>query len=172
MARQTKVAEVTEDWRRHPFYSDIAVSSNGRVMSYKRGAWRELKQSDNGLGYYRVGIGHSNPQYVHVLVAQAFLSNDDPVHKTQVDHLNNNRGDNRADNLEWVTASENDYRAFARGSKVAWNKKGVKIVETGEVFETQRDCAVAINGQQASISRCLVGRTRTHKNYHFEFVEE
>lgn len=44
------------DWYRHPYFKDIAVSNNGRVMSYKGSSWKELKPSPDKQGYLRVGI--------------------------------------------------------------------------------------------------------------------
>ena len=44
---------------------------------------------------------------LHRLVAQAFIPNDDPENKTMVDHIDGNRVDFRADNLRWVTPTEN-----------------------------------------------------------------
>ena len=45
--------------------------------------------------------------YVHRIVAELFCKNDDPKHKTQVDHKNNYRFDNSAENLWWVTPKDN-----------------------------------------------------------------
>ena len=46
----------------------------------------------------------------------------------------------------------------------------VKVVETGEVFNTVFQCAKAINGNDADILRCINGKRKTHKGYHFEKV--
>lgn len=43
----------------------------------------------------------------HRLIAEQFLENDDPEHKTQVDHINHNRSDYNLLNLRWVSPSEN-----------------------------------------------------------------
>jgi len=60
---------------------------------------------------------------LHRLVAQAFIPNDDPENKTQVDHINGNRVDFRVDNLRWVTPIENakgclGYRKEGHADKV------------------------------------------------------
>ena len=43
----------------------------------------------------------------HRLIALQFIHNDDPIHKTEVDHINHDRSDNHIDNLRWLTPSQN-----------------------------------------------------------------
>lgn len=156
------------DWKIHPRYDNILVSNTGRVLSYKKGKHVELKQSDNGLGYLRVGVGHGNPQYVHRLVAETYIPNEDP-NKTQINHKDGDKKNNNISNLEWCTPSDNDRHAFDTGLK---KNKGtpIQIVETGEIFESQADCAKAINGKQSNIAHCLLGSRKTHRGYHFQYV--
>ncbi len=49
-------------------------------------------------------------------------------------------------------------------------KTGIRIIETGEIFASQIECADLIGGNQGSISHCLSGRRQTHKGFHFEYV--
>lgn len=81
------------------------VSNLGRVKN-KHG--RILTLQSNDAGYLRVCLqinGKSKWYRVSRLVAEAFIPN--PENKPEVDHINRNRADNRAENLRWVTRLEN-----------------------------------------------------------------
>lgn len=52
---------------------------------------------------------------IHRMVAKAFVANDDPVNKTTVNHINGDKLDCRAENLEWVTNNENVQHAVNNG---------------------------------------------------------
>lgn len=86
------------------------VSSLGRVKSLKSGKPRILKTFVNNKGYERVALsvnGEVRYYLVSRLVAQAFCPNDDPLHKTTVDHIDGNKLNNHAENLRWLSLSEN-----------------------------------------------------------------
>ena len=93
-----------EEWRRIDELPDYAISNYGRIWSDKRSCIMGMSQ--NTKGYIDVRIGRRNYR-VHRLVATAFCSNDDPANKTQVDHINESKIDNRACNLRWCTGEEN-----------------------------------------------------------------
>ena len=50
-------------------------------------------------------------------------------------------------------------------------KTSIRVVETGETFPSIRECARSIGGDQGTISACLAGRHKTHKGYHYEYVD-
>lgn len=94
-----------EEWRDVPEWPGYLVSTLGRV----RGPRRMLKQHLDRLGYIRVPMtdrpgGRRKNTTVHTIVTSAFLG---PRDGRQVNHKNNIRHDNRLENLEYVTASQN-----------------------------------------------------------------
>lgn len=157
-----------ELWRDWPQDPRIKVSNKGNVISCKRGAPYPLKGSRNNRGYRQVGAGyHGSTQLVHRMVAETWIPN--PNNYEEVNHINGNKDDNRAENLEWVTPSENIRHAYRTGLKKVEGTP-IRIVETGEIFESISECARRIGGYQPSISACLAGRQSTHLGYHFEYV--
>lgn len=83
-----------------------AVSKNGEVYSYPKN-FRDgfiLKGSKDVLGYPVVCLSNKYIR-IHRLVAMTFINN--PENKKCVNHKNHDRSDNRIENLEWCTNSEN-----------------------------------------------------------------
>lgn len=94
------------------FDNRYEVSSDGRVASknyMKSGRRVELKQFKSDNGYMRVGLsngGKLQTVSVHRLVASAFIPNPDNL--PQVNHKNENKSDNRVENLEWCNQNYNN----------------------------------------------------------------
>ena len=112
-----------EIWKRIPGYETrYEVSNLGNVRSIprviyqkdshggmmeKHYAGKPVAQTDNGNGYKIVSLsnfGRKN-HYVHRLVAELFV--DNPNGCDYVNHLDYDKSNNSADNLEWATAAEN-----------------------------------------------------------------
>ena len=112
-------------------YHGYFVSTCGRVISLvssnntrlRRLDWSSpqlLKGSDTGNGYLQVRLytidGHSKWHLIHRLVALTHLEKPNShlgISRLQVNHINKDRQDNHARNLNWVTAQENhDWNAL------------------------------------------------------------
>lgn len=90
--------DLDEEWKEHPL--GVKCSSYGRVDN--NGTINFGNGERNG--YLRVKF-RGKSYSVHRLIAEAFLPN--PESKPQVNHIDSDRSNNRIENLEWVTASEN-----------------------------------------------------------------
>lgn len=94
------------------------ISSLGRVKSYKGTKAKILKPYKNQNGYHRVDIllETRHTYLVHQLVAKAFIPNDDPQNKDTVDHIDGDKGNNKASNLRWLSRADN-VRAYQERKK-------------------------------------------------------
>lgn len=93
-----------ENWKDYKGYK---ISSFGNVIGAKG---KPIKTRPNSVGYIRVNIG-GKYKLLHRIVAILFVPNPDPKHKIEVDHIDGNITNNRADNLQWLTPSENSKKA-------------------------------------------------------------
>ena len=97
-----------EIWKPIPGYENFyEVSNMGHIKSVYRYK-KILKPMISNSGYKRVDLfkkGVRKQVSVHRIVAEVFVAN--PFNKTFVNHKNEIKTDNRADNLEWVTHKEN-----------------------------------------------------------------
>jgi hypothetical protein len=116
------------------------VSNLGNVKSLERIVTRPksgnyivkeriLKHNKDGAGYYKLLLckdGNKKGMKVHVLVAMAFLKHIPNGHKIQVDHINNDKLDNRVENLQLISSRENsskDRKGSSKYTGVSWNKQ-------------------------------------------------
>lgn len=123
-----------EIWKDVKNYEGLyQVSSEGRVKSLKFGKDRILKQSPNGCVYLTVGLHKEGKQKtikVHKLIAIAFLNHIPDGHKIVCDHIDNNKLNNRLENLQLITHRENTSKDKKGGTSqfigVCWYKVAKK----------------------------------------------
>lgn len=132
---------MTEEWRTCVYngviYERYEVSNTGKVRSLnfnRTGKTQELKLSFKE--YVKVQLwktGNPKPTdcLVHKLVAEAFIPNDNPQEKTEVNHINEDTHDNRVENLEWVTPKQNIHHGTCIVRSGKSRQKRVRCIETG-----------------------------------------
>lgn len=115
-----------EIWKEVSINTDYLVSNFGRVKSKARlvhckNGFRikneHILTPHNNHGYYHVGFnvnGKLTNPLVHRLVMNAFVG-ERPYPQWEIDHINGNSLDNRLENLQYVTSSENTTRAYKLG---------------------------------------------------------
>jgi hypothetical protein len=139
---------MTKEWRDIPGWEGIyRISSEGDAMRLAGSPWcrvdRVLKNIKSPSGYFYVNFTNS-PEYrhmwIHRLVASAFLE-PQPTPKHEINHINGIKTDNRPENLEWVTRSENVKHAFDTGLHPI--KEGVDGTNA-KLTQEDLDCIVAM----------------------------
>lgn len=161
----------TEVWRSVPGYADCyQVSNLGRFRS-SRGIRQPSTIWD---GYLRVTLeretGKRTTVALHRLVAKAFVPN--PENKPQVNHKNGDRCDCRAENLEWVTNSENQlHRRQVIGNPGTTSKRPVVCITTGRTYESLSCASRQTHTRVASIQECCKGLRKTANGLRWAYKE-
>lgn len=110
---------LNEIWKDIPNYEGLyQISDLGRIKSLHWGKEKILKQTirSKNYPYYFIGLLKDKKRKyyaIHRLVAKVFVAN--PNKYTQVDHIDGNKLNNKANNLDWVTPKENTQRAWKMG---------------------------------------------------------
>ncbi len=104
-----------EEWCEILGYDGYEVSNKGTVISYKgNGKYQKLTPYPNvRSGYHYVKVKEKNFA-LHRLVANAFVEGRSEE-KNTVNHIDGNKNNNYAENLEWVSQSDNNKKAYELG---------------------------------------------------------
>lgn len=161
---------MTEIWKDIAGYEGIyQVSNTGKIKSFQR--WKRAKSPDEYLlkqyvannGYCQVTLyrdGGKRKFLVHRLVAEAFIPN--PNGYGYINHMDENKENNRADNLEWCTIQYNNAYGTARLRKMLTIGYPVEQrLSTGQLLATYVSVAVASEITGAShkdICACIRGQ--------------
>lgn len=137
----------------------ISNRGNMKCLSRDHKSYVPLRGWIDERGYRRVELDNEM-RLVHRLVALHFIPN--PLNKETVNHKNENKLDNRVENLEWMTNAEN-HNYGTRNERVgkALQKPILRVsVETGLVLERYPclKAAVAEGFNHSSVSRCANGK--------------
>lgn len=182
---------MTEQWKPIEGYESIyqvsnmgrvrrlaGVASNGRPLKAQI-----IKPILQHSGYCHVGLwrnGVCDQRRVHRLVAEAFIPN--PKNKATVNHLNEDKQDNRACNLEWATVGENTRhgscieRRTANRRPDAPNKRKAVIGTDKDgiehVFDSIANASqyVGVSRNDGHITACCKGNQRTAYGYTWRYA--
>lgn len=172
-------------WKTVTGYEGIyEVSDDGKIRNL---SGRILKTFKINSGYEAVSLYRNKSKrnlLVHRIVAREFCKGYS--RELDVDHLNNNREDNRAVNLRWVTRKENIQDCVSRGvnsiahaRKFINNTKKVKMIcpetnRTIRVFNSINEAVYTLTGtvKPTKISLVCKGERNKALGYRWEYVED
>lgn len=145
-------------WKAIPgFEGKYEIGTNGTVRYIRAGHHRPLKPKYNRHNGYMsaclVRGGGEKPkyQYIHRLVAEAFIPNPDNL--PTVNHKDECKTNNDVSNLEWCTqAYNNDYSKSRRWKRVVAKGPDGEVMAT---FESERFAASIIGVGKATISNAI-----------------
>ena len=171
-----------EIWRDIPGYAGIYQISNfGRVRNlnwHKSHKTKILNLKPDNSGYVKLRIKKEKTLKVHRLVALAFIPNPDGL--PQINHKNENKADNRVENLEWCTAQYNVlYNGNAQmiGKKLLNGpcSKPVAMIDTktGEilrVFPSTTEIERQLGFDRSNINKCCRKERKIANGYGWEFI--
>ena len=165
-----------EIWKDVDGFSNYEVSNMSRVRNKKnkRILTQKIGREGRYFSVYMKGDnGKESTQRVHRLVAKAFIPNPDNL--PQVNHIDGDKLNNDIDNLEWCTPKHNNEHARDNGliHPGAYQKRPIKIIETGEIYDGVVECAKAIGVDFRNVYRSLTDEKHyAVSGLNFEYVDE
>lgn len=182
MQKELSFNKEQEIWKEVVGYEYRYVISNiGNLISLNHRNSNKTKPmfysfDSNGYPYVGLYLNKKRKMFnVHRLVAIAFIHN--PDNKPQVNHINGIKTDNRVENLEWCTQSENMTHSWKTGlsktsevqrnSIIKINSKKVINIKTGEIYDSVKILCESINIKYHNMTRYLLGTRKNETNFRY-----
>lgn len=148
---------------------------NGGILKRKERLLKPTKTRRYSSVFLYDVYGKRKSVLLHRLVAMAFVSN--PNNLSEIDHIDGNPENNRADNLRWVTHKENCNNPITmiryKGKK-PWKNKAVRCFTSDgkfiKQFENITIAAKETGAHRENISKCCKGKYKTTNNLIFKYV--
>lgn len=170
-SKHGKIIEDLSDWKPIPSSPTAMAHPSGIVASLDgHGNLRERLGTVDKGGYCRVGINGRICQ-MHRLIAETFCPN--PNKFSIVNHIDEDKLNNCASNLEWCTHQHNTLHGTARQRAVEKLSKPVVAKDSdGNIVYTFKSAteAVRMGFHQGHISSCCNGLLKTHKGLYWSFA--
>lgn len=175
-----------EIWKELKGYEGLYEISNfGKVRSIERidDRGRKLKSKTlatrtNNMGYEYISLNSSGIRKtyrLHRLVAMTFIEN--PNKFSEVNHKDENKLNNKADNLEWCSRIYNANYGTLKARSVEKRKgKGKKVIQYTidgillKEFNTLLEASKSVSGKATNISACCKGKYKTSYGYKWKFA--
>ena len=187
-----------EIWKNIEEYPDYMVSNMGRIKRLSTGYYRRtekiLKPQLQNNGYLHIKLSQKDKTkciLVHRLVAQVFIPN--PNNLPQVNHINEDKTDNRVENLEWCTQKYNINYGNGISKRVKTNKENGTYKKIGKInskihsksilqfskdnsFIRKWDCIMDVQRElgydNKQICSCLKNRQKTAKGFKWVYADD
>ena len=156
-------------WKVSDLYPNYEVSDQGEVRNAKTKKLLSLKKKIRGYVYVHLHQdGKSKVVTVHRLIASAFIPN--PNNLETVNHINYIKDDNRVENLEWMSYSENS--GNKNPHKIIVGKQIEQLDLNGNIlaeFDSISQAARELHINRGSINQVCLGKHKTAGGYIFRY---
>lgn len=163
-----------EIWKPVENYPNYEISNFGHLRKIKNK--RLLKGYKTYDGYIKHSLTNENGSKVfreHILTANAFIPDTNPQIKTEINHIDGDKTNNRVDNLERITHKENILHYHTNKIKEKPTKQQqVLCKETGIIFKTMAHAARATGVSYPRMWYALHGKQKSSGGFHWSFVGE
>lgn len=158
-------------------FKNYFITDDGRVISKVQSKHKELCQWIDNVGYKQVILRKNKKKCykrVHILVAEAFVEGKSENNNV-VNHIDGNKLNNNAENLEWTSNRKNTQHAYDNNLYKSTYRCGVKAIHkiTAETYEFKsiRSCAEQLQLNRKTITSILKGQKKNNYDYEFEYIE-
>ena len=158
-----------EEWIIIKNNSNYEVSNMGRV---RNSITKYILKDHDAKGYRHIGFKIKSKikwYQVHRLVLENFKPCDN-MENLEVNHLDENKSNNKLDNLEWCTRKENVNYGTARQRSIEKLSKKVKCVETDIIYDSLKIASEENSINYGNLSSCCNGKLQSAGGYHWEYV--